>query len=103
MLMYLIFQYTVHGKNGCLSISINEIWGKRHADKFSTKSGLIRYQRDKAKQSFHCKCYRDLRSEKQNRCSNTYYKTFSWLLQMTKQENTSNSANSLVEQKPPLH
>lgn len=45
MLMYLIFQHTVHGKNGCLSISINEIWGEKHADKFSTKSGLIRSQK----------------------------------------------------------
>lgn len=38
--------YIVHGKNGCLSISKDEIWGKRHTDKFSTKSGLIRYQKE---------------------------------------------------------
>lgn len=37
--------YLVHGKNGCLSISKDEIWRKRHADKYSTKSGLIRYQK----------------------------------------------------------
>lgn len=35
-----------HGKNGYLSISKDEIWGKRHADKFPTKSGLIRYQKE---------------------------------------------------------
>lgn len=78
MLMYLIFQHTVHGKNGWLSISINEIWGKRHTDKFSTKSGLIRYQKEiKPGKVSTLKCYRDLKSEKEHRYSMVYYKTFS--------------------------